>query len=204
MIPPGQYVENLALAALALRNDHLRNAAIVECGTWKGGMAAGLMEVGGPSRRYIFFDSFEGLPPAQEIDGQRAIQWQANTESPLYYDNCSASLEEFKDTISKAGPLSNVEIHKGFFEETFKDFTPPPIGILRLDADWYASTMLCLRKFWDSVLNCGVILIDDYYNWDGCARAVHEFLAKQDSCDRVQQGPIGRVAYIVKQYHGAT
>lgn len=40
-------------------------------------------------------------------------------------------------------------------------FDPPPIGILRLDGDWYESTMICLKKF--HVLPGGLILIDDYH-----------------------------------------
>ena len=32
-----------------------------------------MIEIAGPDRRYYFFDSFEGLPPAKEIDGTKAI-----------------------------------------------------------------------------------------------------------------------------------
>ena len=47
-----------------LREVRLRlYAAIVECGCWKGGMSAALIEIGGFQRDYYFFDSFEGLPP---------------------------------------------------------------------------------------------------------------------------------------------
>ena len=46
---------------------------IVECGTWKGGMIAGIASLLGPERDYFLFDSFEGLPPAKEIDGESAL-----------------------------------------------------------------------------------------------------------------------------------
>src|SRR5690348_13766037 len=39
---------------------------VVECGVWRGGMVRGLARVLGPDRKYHLFDSFEGLPPAQE------------------------------------------------------------------------------------------------------------------------------------------
>ena len=75
----------------------------------------------------------------------------------------------------------------------------PPIAVLRLDADWYASTMICLQKFWDHILPNGIVLIDDYYYWDGCALAVHDFLSQRKIANRIRQGPVGGVAYIQKE-----
>jgi hypothetical protein len=199
MIGPRAYAENLALIAMSLRNPSLDEGAVIECGTWRGGMSAGMIQVGGPQRRYVFFDSFEGLPPAGEHDGQEAKEYQRNTASPTYYDNCTASLEEFETTISLTGvPSERIAIHKGFFEETLPKFASPPIAILRLDADWYESTMVCLEKFWDYLLPGGLLLIDDYHVWEGCSRAVHAFLARRDAKESIKQGPIGRVAFLVK------
>ena len=200
MIDSKAYMENLALAAIALRNKSLAQGAVIECGTWKGGMSAGLIETGGPHRSYYFFDSFEGLPPAKDIDGQKAKHYQEDTSSPTYYDNCSASLEDFKQTLSMTGQApENIKIYKGFFENTLPGFDAPPIAVLRLDGDWYESTMVCLEKFWDHVLPGGIILIDDYYAWEGCAKAVHDFLSRRKAPERIYQGPIGRVAFVVKK-----
>src|SRR5262245_47968782 len=58
MISPRIFAENLLLAEKAFGK--LPQGAVIECGTWKGGMAAALVEVGGENRRYYFFDSFEG------------------------------------------------------------------------------------------------------------------------------------------------
>jgi O-methyltransferase len=200
MIRLRTYAENLAIMKIALASQSLKNGAVVECGTWKGGMAAGMIEIGGAERRYYFFDSFEGLPSAKEIDGPAANQWQAGVTSPAYYDNCKASIEDFRHTIAMTGCSSNVvEIHKGFFENTLPAFNCPPIAVLRLDADWYESTMMCMEKFWNHVLPGGLILVDDYYAWEGCAKAIHEFLAKRQAPERISQGPIGRVAFIFKE-----
>src|SRR6266480_2286319 len=83
------YCANLRLAN---RFTHLPGA-IVECGTWKGGMIAGLACLFGAKRNYYLFDSFEGLPPAKEIDGESALRWQADKKSPRYFDNCRASVD---------------------------------------------------------------------------------------------------------------
>lgn len=77
---------------------------------------------------------------------------------------------------------------KGWFSDTLPGFVPPgPIGILRLDGDWYESTMTCLEALYDHVAPRGIIVIDDYYTWDGCTRAVHDFLSKRSLSIRIQQ-----------------
>jgi O-methyltransferase len=58
--------------------------------------------------------------------------------------------------------------------------------------------MICLEKFWPHIMPGGLILIDDYYAWEGCAKAVHAFLAAQQAPERISRGPIGRVAFIIK------
>jgi hypothetical protein len=193
------FLENLIVAARALQRPELAGSAVVECGTWKGGMAAALMEIGGTHRRYCFFDSFEGLPPAEPIDGKAALEYQSAKNSPFYYNNCAATIEEFKATIARtAVPIEKVEIYKGLFEQTFPGFNPPPVAVLRLDADWYSSTMACLTKFWDSVMPGGLVIIDDYGNWDGCTKAVHDFLSMRKAPEPIRHTTFG-VAFIEKR-----
>ena len=70
MVPESLYVANLELAAQYSSVE----GAVVECGTWRGGMIAGIATVCGPGRRYYLFDSFQGLPEAKEIDGEAALR----------------------------------------------------------------------------------------------------------------------------------
>ena len=193
MIPRAMFVENLLLAKHAING--LPSGAIIECGTWRGGMSAALIEMCGKNRDYYFFDSFEGLPPVSAIDGQWAIEWQNGTDN---YNNLTASLTEFRSTIEMSGG-TNVKVIPGFFEQSFPKFQPPSIAILRLDVDLYESTMICLRKFWNHVLPGGLILLDDYNSWEGCSRAVHDFLSSLKATEHIMQGRIARVAYIRKK-----
>jgi O-methyltransferase len=174
MIPEATYVRNLQIA------DRVRNVngLVVECGVWRGGMIAGIAELLGPERRYYLFDSFEGLPPAQEIDGPHALAWQADVSSPTYYDNCSAPIESAQAAMQLSG-AKDYTIVKGWFTETIPRFVAPdPIALLRLDGDWYESTLTSLSCLYPLVAEAGLIIVDDYYAWDGCARAVHEFLTR--------------------------
>jgi O-methyltransferase len=53
--------------------------------------------------------------------------------------------------------------------------------------DWYESTLLSLNSLYPYVSDQGLILVDDYATWDGCSRAVHEFLAWTTSVRRIQR-----------------
>jgi len=182
MIPTDVFVSNLRLAARVLDV----KGCIVECGVWRGGMSAGLATLFGPNRKYCLFDSFEGLPPAREIDGSAAMVWQQRVGAPEYFDNCSAPIEYAQDAMSKASAV-RVEIVRGWFANTVrKCLLGEPIALLRLDADWYESTIVCLDAFFDQVAPGGMIIIDDYYTWDGCSRAVHDFLSRHSAVERIQ------------------
>ena len=173
MIPEGAYFDNLRLATRVAAIE----GNIVECGTWRGGMIAGIAEVLGSQRRYYLCDSFQGLPPAKEIDGEAARNWQADTASPGYHNNCLASEEDVRAAMSMS-PASDYKILKGWFEETLPTFPREPIALLRMDADWYDSTKCILENLAERVVPGGLIVIDDYYTWEGCTLAVNEFAAR--------------------------
>jgi O-methyltransferase len=192
MVPPSVWYDNLALCD---QHGHAPGC-IVECGVWRGGMSAGMAEVLGPGRSYYLFDSFEGLPPADgDKDGAFAVAWQTNNRHN--YNNCRADIDEAATTMSRAGVVAP-QLIQGWFKDTLPGFAPPePIRILRLDGDWYDSTRLCLETLYPHVAPEGLVLIDDYYSWSGCARAVHDYLAAQHEPDRLRSSPQG-VAYLLK------
>ncbi len=170
--------------------------AIVECGTWRGGMIGGMAMILGKEKKYYLFDSFEGLPEAKEIDGDSAIEWQSDKTSKDYFDNCTASELEAKATMKIAG-ISNPTIVKGWFSESLPHANfNEGIAILRMDGDWYDSTMDILNNLFHQVNSGGVIIIDDYYAWDGCSRAVHDFLSANKSAERIRTHR--KICYIVK------
>ncbi len=192
MVPPSIYEVNLLLAESVL---HI-SGCVVECGVWRGGMCAGLATVLGPSRKYYLLDSFEGLPPAREIDGESALAWQKNTQAPSYWNNCAAPPEFAERAMLLAG-IQSFTLVKGWFDQTLPLLSlSEPIALLRLDADWYDSTRICLQYLFDQVVPGGLILIDDYYTWDGCSKAVHDFLSDHSALERIRS--LGEVCYLRK------
>ncbi len=193
MITPETYAANLALAEHAKKI----SGVIVECGVWRGGMSAGLAEILGAEREYYLFDSFEGLPPAKDIDGPAAQAWQQDKSSPNYHDNCTASQAEAEATL-KRSPARNVHLIAGWFNETLPHSAPDkPIALLRLDSDWYDSTMTCLETLYPRVAMGGLVIIDDYYAWDGCSRAVHDYFSRHQLPVRLREH-FPSVAYFFK------
>ena len=192
MIPESLYVDNLKLI-WDFRNV---KGCIVECGVWKGGMSGGIAEILG-DRTFYLCDSFEGLPPAKEIDGSRALEWQRNKKGAYYYDNCKAETV-FADAIMKRTGV-NYSIIKGWFSDTLPDIQlDQQIAILRLDSDWYQSTWDCMVNLYAKVAPGGIIIFDDYHVFDGCSRAVHDFLSENSLPVRLSAGYSG-VAYLVKK-----
>ena len=190
MVKEHRYLLNLQLAKQVADVP----GAIVECGTWKGGMIAGIAATLGPNRDYRLFDSFEGLPPADpDLDGAKAMTLTGR---------CRAD----EDTANQAMQLSgatNYTIAKGWFADTLPTahFTQG-IALLRLDGDWYHSTTTCLGYLYPQLNPGGILIVDDYYYWPGCKQAVHNYLANHP--DTIQQAgpnkPTGRcVAYLIKQ-----
>lgn len=194
MVPRPQYIDNLLIAAAM----HNVPGDVVECGVWRGGMLAGIADVLGPDRYYYLYDSYQGLPKAAPIDGERALAWQSNKASPDYYDNCTAPEHVALGTMARSRARA-VRSTKGWFSDTlFAGSHSAGIALLRLDADWYESTLQCLTALFPRVVNGGVTIVDDYYTWDGCTRAVHEYLAHGQHALRIRSTGNG-VCYIVKQ-----
>jgi len=193
MIEPKTYAENLRIAQLygsSVKGD------VVECGVWRGGMSAGLARLLGSGRKYYLFDSFEGLPPAKEIDGVEAIKWQEDAGSATYFDNCKAEMEFAQKAMQATG--AEFELVKGWFSDTLPGFKPRgEIAVLRFDGDWYESTMDCFQNLYPKLNKGGLILIDDYYTWDGCSKAVHDYLSSIKSSSRICSSA-GGVCYIIK------
>ena len=132
-----------------------------------------------------------------EIDGVAARQFQNNTQDPFYYNNATAAREVFEEAMRVAG-CKSVCIHEGWFEDTLPLVRPSEgIGVLRLDGDWFESTMTCLRELFPHVRPGGLIIIDDYLAFEGCSKAVHRYLADEIRPEALRAWN-SRVYYLIK------
>lgn len=180
MISQAEFVSNLRLAQRVTEVP----GVILEAGTWRAGMIAGIAKLLGNGREYWLCDSFEGMPPAEEIDGYCTLDNLHALEWEKHHNNLAADYDA-KESMSLVG-IDNYQLVKGWFEDTLPglDFSEG-IALLRLDADWHSSTTTILENLFPKVNEGGMIIVDDYYAWDGCARAVHEYLAREGRTERI-------------------
>ncbi len=155
--------------------------AFVECGVWKGGsmmaVAFSLIAKNECGRDLYLFDTFEGMSEPTKLDidpwGQSADRLLQTTEVV----RCLAPLDEVKQNMERTrypGPIHYVQ---GKVEETLPGAAPEQIALLRLDTDWYESTLHELVHLFPRLVKGGVLIIDDYGWWKGARKAVDEYLA---------------------------
>lgn len=141
---------------------------IVECGCYNGGSAAIMAQAS--QKKTWLFDSFEGLPPPTKEDGQATI-------GRYYVGWDKGSVEKVHKAFSLLGvPQVRYVCVKGWFQETLPKASVNKIALLHIDADWYESVKVVLNRFYQDVRPGGYVVIDDYGHWQGCRKAVDEFL----------------------------
>ncbi len=147
----------------------------VETGVWRGGacimMAAALAAYDCKDRKVWGFDSFQGLPPPNEVryPGDRGDQLHR-------FPQLAVSLEEVTDNFRRVGLLSGqVRLVKGWFADTVPAAPIERIAVLRLDGDLYESTIQVLEGFYARLSPGGFCIIDDYGAMLSCRSAVKDF-----------------------------
>lgn len=161
--------------------------AIVECGVWRGGstMAAAVTLLKENDIRDLYlFDTYAGMsaPTDADVDHAGIPAMGRYVESAVGDRNqwCYASLEDVRANVGSTGyPQDRCHFVKGDVLKTIPCEEPTEIAILRLDTDWYESTLHELTHFYPKLSHRGVLIIDDYGHWKGCRKAVDEFFSKQ-------------------------
>jgi len=154
--------------------------AFVEAGVWKGGssllMARKLLALGITDRELWLYDTFAGMTEPTPADGKATWQRWKEMQRSSHNDWCFSPLEAVRATMSKSCyPEAMVHLVKGKVEDTIPQQVPDHIALLRLDTDWYESTLHELTHLWPRLVEGGILIVDDYGGWEGCRQAVDEF-----------------------------
>ena len=197
------YIEGNAISLLPLeRFDNLQycmtevikngvEGDFIETGVWRGGavifMQAFLRAMNIQHRRVWVADSFEGLPVPDKV--RHPLEFNAHRDliEPLYL-NFEAGLDEVQANFRKFDLLdSNVRFLKGWFKDTLPDAPIDKLAIVRLDGDYYESTIDSLSNLYDKVSVGGYIIVDDYGEdtWTECRRAIDEFRSQRNIHDKL-------------------
>jgi hypothetical protein len=159
---------------------------IVEAGTARGGSAIVMAAAKSAERPMKVYDVFGMIPPPSEHDGPDvheryrtiAAGEAKGVGGDTYYGYRDDLYTEVSDSFGRLGvPVAehNVELVRGLFEDTID--LDEPVALAHLDGDWYESTMTCLARIAPLLVPGGRIVLDDYYAWSGCRRAVDEYFS---------------------------
>jgi O-methyltransferase len=165
--------------------------AVVECGVLDGGTAA-IMAYGtaASGRPVHLFDSWEGLPETSPADGEAGKEWIGEVVG---------SPRRVVRIFKKLGVnMDRVTFHAGWFDRTFPVAQIDTIALLHLDADFYESTRLSLETWYPRLSPGGWVQIDDYAAFEGCRRAVDEFLAQHPETQLLEAGEHAKAYFFQK------
>ncbi|ORC90337.1 macrocin-O-methyltransferase domain-containing protein [Trypanosoma theileri] len=175
-------------------SNNKNEGVLMECGVAGGGSAVLLAVVAAhyskQPRKVYAFDTFNGMPDPTLVDVLSSSHNNNNNNNNTSLEanswgsgTCSA----LQDNVRQLARNFNVEdqliIIPGMFHETMpsilKEIPKEGIVMLHVDADWYESTKCVLELAWPKVAKGGVVQVDDYYYWNGCAKAVDEFCHRE-------------------------
>ncbi len=185
VVPPERiYTQTRAIEYLI---KHGEPGAFVECGTWKGGssmaMARALKRLGAIDRELYLFDLYANnwpLPTEYDVHhGQSALE-QALAGYEVPPDHIY-TLDDVKRNMGLVGyPEERTHYVMGSVMDTLPEQAPEQIALLRLDTDFYESTLHELVHLYPRLVSGGVIIIDDYGDWQGSRKATDEYLAEHN------------------------
>lgn len=148
-------------------------------------VALALLELGEVTRELVLYDTFAGNPKPTGADTRarekgvsgKQLYAELQAQGKRWFD---ASLNEVQENLFAAGyPKSRFVFIQGPVEETLRSEIPREISLLRLDTDWYQSTLIELEILYPKLSEHGILIIDDYGEWDGARKATDEYFGKQ-------------------------
>lgn len=161
--------------------------ALLECGVYKGGsmmaVALALLAEDVLDRDLYLFDTFEGMPEPTEKDiditGKPAMaDFSKMRISKTSSKWVNSSIDNVKRAMALTGyPPERIHYIKGLVEDTIPGEAPESIALLRLDTDWYQSTLHELKHLFPRLETKGLLIVDDYGHFKGAREAVDEYFS---------------------------
>ena len=150
--------------------------SIVECGVYQGQKINYFLETLNILKinniDIYIIDTFEGMTESSNKDIQMI------TKTVMKKNDLSASLESVKDRIYQSNyPKDKLHFIKMDVrnENDLRNAVKEDIIILRLDTDFYDSTLASLNSLYSKVVKNGFIIHDDYGHWKGHYDACQKF-----------------------------
>ena len=172
----------------ALRRTRAAPGDLIEFGVALGGSGIVMAMKSHPKRRYHGFDVFAMIPPptSQKDDQKSRARYETIKSGNAvgiadgdYYGYRTDLMTDVEVAFAKHGkPVDGdiVQLHRGFFEQTWPQVGIQQIALAHIDCDWYDPVKYCLNACAEKLSLKGLMVIDDYHDYGGCKTAVEEFL----------------------------
>jgi O-methyltransferase len=158
---------------------------VIECGVALGGSGILLAKLL-PDRRFDGYDVFGMIPPPTDEDDESSHERyrtiaegrSSGLGGDTYYGYVPDLLDEVRRSFAEfsvAADGERVSLHRGLFADTLH--VGRPIAFAHIDCDWYEPVRLCLERICPHVTPGGIVVLDDYFDYGGAARATDEYLA---------------------------
>jgi hypothetical protein len=148
---------------------------LMEAGVWRGGaviLMRAILKVNGVRDRTVWAaDSFRGLPPPDESAFAQDLAVDLSG-----FDELAVSVDQVKANFSRYGLLDDqVAFLEGWFKDSLPDAPIERLAVLRLDGDYYESTVQILESLYHKMSPGGFVIVDDYLHLEACKQAVDDF-----------------------------
>ena len=181
-------LENLVDALMLVEREQIPGA-LIEAGVALGGSAILLATLKSAHRPLHLYDVFRMIPAPNANDGPDAHARYEVIRSGkslglggnVYYGYVDNLLEVVKGNLRRFDLLEGrdkIYFHIGLFQDTLHP--DGPVALAHIDADWYDSVRTCIDRISSVLSPGGIIVFDDYSSYQGCRRAVDEFLASRN------------------------
>ncbi len=161
---------------------------LLEAGVYRGGQSIlmkGILDIHGATDRKVFLaDSFEGLP---EPDADSCMDDVIAHELLKKVGLFAAGEATVRENFERYGLWDDrVVFIRGWFDRSLPTAPIDRLAIMRLDADYYQSTMDALTNLYPKLSVGGWVILDDYGHPLGCRQAVHEFRETNGITDPIE------------------
>lgn len=183
-----QKLEHL-LKALMFCRKNVPQGIYIEAGVAMGGSATVIAATKPQEAVLRLYDVYDMLPPPGEQDDEKSrmvygqfLQGKVNDATSANYLQAVPDMLAFvKRNMQENGidiAKNRVEFIKGLFEDTLR--VNEPVAFCHIDCDWYESARCCIDRIKDHMAPNGLVVFDDYNSFDGCRKAVEEWLAADE------------------------
>ena len=151
---------------------------IIEFGVFKGNSLVRLIcyrNLYAPKKNIYAFDIFKKITPKKkDLDYEKYLKFLNESK------NTQKTLKEIKSNLKKRDLIYKVNLIKGDITKKLNLNDIKKVSLVLLDVDLYLPSKIALNKIWGKLSKNGIVILDNYNNFEGETLAVNEFAKKNE------------------------